>query len=408
MNYYPVESALSGWRTLSPNSQSEIDSIAERTEAVVRRSTHGMLEHDVRWIQTKIDDPSKSLKVFVRELGGQIQGYAPVFIHPTRLSYALGELSIFSLPVQRTVIRITPLTPTTDTHGGVAGNTDLAEDFVIWMRQGLGKNDVIFLEEIREACPLYRAVKDPRSQLRQLYYVVQNGPLYQHRSIAFDGTYDDYLAGLGTKTRADLSRTRRRFNDKTGGKFETRCFTKPEEVETFIADAAKVSSRTYQFKLLGAGLRNCEALEDRFDRMARLGWFRSYVLYVDGEPVAFQVGYVFNKTFSAQDIGYDPAFSKLQTGIFLHTEIVSDLLSRPGEVTSWDFGNLDTIHKQRLSNRSELSGFFYLVPKGPRGAAISISMNCMNAASAGLGRLLDKFKLRQKIRKFLRIVGAAR
>jgi hypothetical protein len=385
-----------------------MDSIAERIEPVIASSPYGMLEHDARWIQTKMDDPSKTLEIFVREQGGRIKGYTSVFSHPSRLAYALGELSIFSLPVRRRVIWTTPLTPTGDTDSCSSGDSDLGEDFVVWMHQDLQKNEVLFLHEIRQACPLYKAMMDPRSRLRQLYHDVPYGPLYQHRFIDFDGTYDDYVAGLGAKTRADLSRTRRRFIDRTAGKFETRCFTTPEDVRTFVEDAAKVSAKTYQFNLLGAGLRDRQLLENQFAKAAKLSWFRSYVLYVDGAPVAFQVGYVYNKSFNAKDIGYDPAFAKLQAGIFLHTEIVSDLLSCPGEVTGWDFGNLDTIHKRRLSSRSEASGFFYLIPRGPRGAAISLSMKAINVLSAGLGRFLDRFKVRQKIKNFLRVMGAAR
>ena len=48
--------------------------------------------------------------------------------------------------------------------------------------------------------------------------------------------------------------------------------------------------KTYQYDLLGAGLRDHDSLTKRYRATADLGWFRSYILYVDDKPVAFQAG----------------------------------------------------------------------------------------------------------------------
>ena len=72
----------------------------------------------------------------------------------------------------------------------------------------------------------------------------------------------------------------------------------------------EVSGKTYQYRLLGSGLRTREALEDCYRAAAGLGWFRSYVLYAHDKPVAFQVGDVYLRRFHAQEIGYDPDWAR--------------------------------------------------------------------------------------------------
>lgn len=394
------------WSRIPVSSRAEIECAAGRTDALIKASPHSRIEHDIRWARSQVNDPHKRLDIYVHEIGGVIHGYAPVFVHPGRIGYRLGELTLLSLPVRRSVIAGAPLA--LPGINGCSSSGDLSEDFLVWLRHSLHRNDVVFLDGLLESCPLYRAVADPHSRLRRSYFVVRNGPLSMHRAIEFDGGYEDYLRSLGAKTRADLKRTRRRLAAAVNGEFRVRCFTRPEEVAEFTTDAMKVSRMTWQFNWMGGGLRDREALLAHFAETAKLGWFRSYILYVSGQPIAFQVGLIYNGTFHAREIGYDPDWRKLQAGIFLHTEIVSDLLSVPGEVTRWDFGHTDTLHKQRLSNRAELCGFFYLIPRTWRGAALSRSMIWMNGVSSGLGRVLDKLSVRQELRRLLRKLGAAR
>jgi CelD/BcsL family acetyltransferase involved in cellulose biosynthesis len=179
-------------------------------------------------------------------------------------------------------------------------------------------------------------------------------------------------------------------------------------VPDFVNDAIAVSRKTYQYALLDSGLQDREALERTYRATANQGWFRSYILYAEEKPVAFQVGHVYRGRYHAQDIGYDPEWARHHVGIFLHTEIVTDLAA-PGEaVTCFDFGIGDTRHKQRLSTDSVTGGYFYLIPDTWRGSLMAHSMRVTNSASAAIGAVLDRFGLRQKTRQLLRRLGAAK
>ena len=74
----------------------------------------------------------------------------------------------------------------------------------------------------------------------------------------------------------------------------------------------------------------------------------------------------------------------------------------------FDFGIGDTQHKQRLSTGTNAGGYFYLIPDTFRGNLVTSSLRMTNSASAAIGALLERFGLRDKARKLLRRLGAAR
>ena len=158
----------------------------------------------------------------------------------------------------------------------------------------------------------------------------------------------------------------------------------------------EVSSKTYQYLLLGSGLRTRESLEQGYRAAAELGWFRSYVLFPNDKPVAFQVGDVYRRRYHAQEIGYDPEWARHHVGIFLHTEIITDLAASGGAVTEFDFGNGDNLHKERLSTGERLEGYFYLMPSHFRGSVMAHSMRATHAFSEALGAALGKLGVRKR------------
>jgi CelD/BcsL family acetyltransferase involved in cellulose biosynthesis len=243
---------------------------------------------------------------------------------------------------------------------------------------------------------------------RHEFHVLQNGQLYQHCSARLGDSFDAYLKQLGSRTRSDLRSTRKKFIADVNDRYRTRCFRAPDEVPDFVVDAIAVSQKTYQYELLGSGLRDREALERRYRATALHGWFRSYILYVEEKPVAFQAGHVYRGRYHAQEIGYDPEWARQHVGIFLHTEIVADLAASGEAVTWFDFGIGTSQHKQRLSTDSTLGGYFYLIPDTWRGSLMANSLRATNSASAVVGAVLERFGLRQKARQLLRKLGAAR
>lgn len=391
------------WLSLDLTVPGAIDDICVALERspLARRAT---LFNDPRWVGALANQKDKSARIYTLRDQDGLVGLATFLVHPSDLRLALGELTFLSRPVRRLNAFAAPLA---GSAGDRTQEISILADLLDRMREDLDRDEVVFIESVAEGTAMFDLVMQPRA-LAGKFHALQYGNLYQHRFAVIPGSFEGYLKQLGARTRADLRTNRKRFIAHVQQSFRTRCFRTPGEVPEFLADSMELSRKTYQYQLLGSGLRNSEALERCYRAASELGWFRSYVLYVKEKPIAFQVGYVHHGRFHAQEIGYDPEWARHHVGIFLHTEIIIDLAASNGTITEFDFGNDDNLHKQRLSTGSRLEGYFYLIPSHFRGSLMAQSLRVTNRVSAGLGAVLERFGIRKKTRDFLRKLGAVK
>jgi len=375
--------------------------VALDRSALGRRAT---LFHDPRWLTANAFVEARRLVAYAAWDRGEIVGLATFLTHPSTVPIALGELTLYAHRVDRLNALAAPIV---ESGGDRDRETALLMGLLLRLREDLGPRQVIFLESVIEGSVLFDVLTRNAMKPR-LFHALQNGRLYPHRLARIPESFDAYLAQLGPRSRADLRANRKRFSAGAGKTYRTRCYRTRSDVREFVVDACAVSRKTYQYRLLAAGLRDADGLERCYDMTAGLGWFRSYVLYVDDKPIAFQVGHVYGSRYFAQEIGYDPEWAPHHVGIFLHTEIIADLASLKGTVTEFDFGNGDNLHKQRLSTDSASEGYFYLIPADFAGGVLVCSMRAVGKLSSMLGAILERFGLRKKARDLLRRLGFSR
>jgi Acetyltransferase (GNAT) domain len=361
------------------------------------------LPGDPRWIANLVDSASKSLLLYT--LGGKrLAGLASFLVHPSTLRLALGEVTFFSLPIRRLTALAPPIV---DAGGSPEDEIRLLMSLLARLRADIAPDEALFFEGVPEDAAFFRCLQTSTVG-RSGFHALRFGELFYHRYVPVLDSYESSLRQLGARTRSDLRSTRKKFYADTGNAGRVRCFRNPSEVGEFLSDAMAVSRKTYQYQLLNAGLRDRDKLERRYRATAELGWFRSYVLYAGEQPVAFQVGHVYRGNFHAQEIGYDPGWAKYHVGIVLHTEIVMDLSGLVSGVKRFDFGNDDSVHKQRLSTDSRREGYFYLIPATMRGTIMAKSMQATNMTSAALGAVLGRVGIRKRVRDFFRRMGLYR
>ncbi len=362
------------------------------------------LVHDPRWLAARADENHRGARMYALREHGDLTGLATFITHPSSLPLALGELTFFSRPVLRLNACGPPLV---DGGGDRERETAMLLDLLACVRADMGQGEVVFLESVAQGTALFDLITASTGRVEG-FHAMLNGNLYPHRLASVSESFDGYLKQLGSKTRADLRTNRRRFVAHVGNNYRTRCFRLAAEIPEFLDDAMAISQKTYQYQLLSAGLRDREDLARWYLRACELGWFRSYVLYGNDQPIAFQVGYVHGSRFHAHEIGYDPAWAAHHVGIFLHTEILTDLAASNGAIREFDFGNSDNLHKERLSTGSRVEGYFYLLPADFKGSLMAHSMRATQKVSSTLGDVLGHFGIRKKTRDFLRKLGAAR
>ena len=81
---------------------------------------------------------------------------------------------------------------------------------------------------------------------------------FRRHYILMDGSFEDYLTRFSGKTRSTLRRKAKKFAQADGGELDVRAYTSADEVARFLELALPLSEKTYQARLLDAGLPDSE------------------------------------------------------------------------------------------------------------------------------------------------------
>lgn len=168
---------------------------------------------------------------------------------------------------------------------------------------------------------------------------------YSRYHADLSGRFDAYLAHFSSKSRATLLRKTRRFAERSGGAIDIRAYRTPAEFETFFDHARTVSRKSYQERLLDAGLP-----DDRESILALAASdnVRAYLLFLDGEPVSYLYLPAEGDMLIYAYLGFDPALADLSPGAVLQFEAMR-LLMEEGRFARLDFTEGEGQHKRLFS-----------------------------------------------------------
>jgi CelD/BcsL family acetyltransferase involved in cellulose biosynthesis len=333
--------------------------------------------------------------------GEEAAGYAAFLVRPRPLKFQLGEVTLASRRLRYHTLSGEPLLAGLDEPARYAATAGFLEAARAMLRPG----DALALEGVPVGSALDRlvATAPPAS-----FAVTRLGAPFEHQLIDMPVDWARYEAQLGTRSRKSLRYSRKKLHEHVDGRLEARCFTTPVELERFLADSVQVSRKTYQWNLLGLGLRDQSALDARLRFAAERGWLRCYILYCRDQPVAFMLGLLHRDTYYYLDVGYDPDWAKWSVGSVLQVEVMQDLYALPTPPRGFDFSTGYGAHKARFGNVSRREANWLLLPSGWRSAALLGGYRATETVSAGLSHVLERYDLKARLKKLVRGHAVAR
>ncbi|WP_200911562.1 GNAT family N-acetyltransferase [Sphingomonas sp. Leaf33] len=154
---------------------------------------------------------------------------------------------------------------------------------------------------------------------------------------------DGWWTGLSSSTRSTLKRKAKKAGALTVHRYRT-----PDEMAAFHAVARAIAAKTYQERLLGAGLPDTPAFVATMTALAAADDVRAWTLDVDGVPAAYLYCPARGQDVIYEYVGHDPAFGALSVGTLLQVEALRDLLGE-GRFARFDFTEGEGQHKRTLS-----------------------------------------------------------
>ena len=161
--------------------------------------------------------------------------------------------------------------------------------------------------------------------------------------------FDRWFGGLSASTRQGLRRKARRLAEQGGGAIDVRCYRTAEEMAHFFAMARKISSISYQERLLSAGLPADSLAE--MQTLAAADAVRGFLLFVHDRPVAYLYAPAAGDVLLYAHLGYDPAMADLSPGSVLQLEAFR-LLMAERRFAWFDFTEGGGQHKHSFASGS--------------------------------------------------------
>ncbi len=224
-------------------------------------------------------------------------------------------------------------------HGGLRGNASEQNcaDLVREIMRSLAEREADFavLQHLDVKSSLYQqAIRLPGFLQRD------HSRCLKHRWLMkFPHGLDAFLMSLGRSQRSKLRRKYKKVFMLFPGKVQVKCYRSLAELNTAVFDMEQIASKTAK-RQLGFGFSDTPQAREKMAIAAENGWLRAYVLYLEGKPVAFWAGVLYQRCLHADHVAYDPLYGEASPGIFLFLSILEDL--RDEDIESIDFGRGNT------------------------------------------------------------------
>lgn len=384
------------WQLLDLSDAADLSAAIDVARQALQNTCYNARVFNLDWRRGASD--TSSLRAFLLRKDATPVGFTLFSIRRQPLKVRLGEVSIADIDL----IRHWHLgDPYFDTGLSREEQVIACKELVDLATSRLGRGECLFFESLAVDAPLRDALAVSVNE-GAVGVQLRLGGEFEHQFIQMPTNFADYVAQLGSRSRQSVLYSQRRLRKDMEGDVRCECFESPRSVDRFVADAAAVSRKTYQWNLLGLGLRETDGLRQSLSAYADRGWFKSFVLYCKGSPVAFMLGTQQEGCYYYEDVGYDPAFAKWSVGSVLQIEVLEHLLGRVDQPRFFDFSSGYGEHKARFSNSSRRECNILLLPSTFRNRFVVSVYRSLDVASNVVARLLDRTNLKKKLKQILR------
>lgn len=348
------------------------------------------LAEELEWFIVRHQNHMDRLGAYFLEGEKQVSGFAFFLLQDRPLLGYLGELKVFSIPLRCLRFVDPPHFP------------DEAEayDQILESVKKMKSVDGLYVRSLRVDSFLCRYLST-NSGIRKEFVAYRPSIPSEHYVINLPASFEEYLQKFSAKTRSNLRRCVRKLEKDSGAKVGLTRITSPEQVDFFVDVAVQISKKTYQWNLLGSGLRTPEVLKRNLRFLAEHNWLRCYLLWCGKEACAFMICHQRNGVCHSPTIGYDPQWEKYSVGTIQQLLIIEDLFTYDCPVI-FDFGVGAGAQKEFFGNAHYLDADVYLLRRSAYvhlACGVHSASNNLNMHTA---RLFDQLHLKRHIKKFVR------
>ena len=389
-----------GWTKIDLSSTNATEEAVAFCRTVMKKSGQVNFRNDLEWV---VKIAGKASVVLIAD--PDVPAFGLAFRRMRPLRFPQGGIVLFKKDIHRLELGAGPVIASAGLSEDEVANIE--KQFLATIYRELLPDEVLCFEALPTASRLHEMIVND-AEMRQNFLVLYLQKPYAHHFALLPESFDVYLKQLGTRSRKSLQYSRNLLKRECEGNVTAKCFDTVEMVEKFLDDAIVISKTTYQWQLLGLGLRNRENLMESYRFAAERNWLRCYILYCKNVPVAFMVGYQYEDCFFYIDVGYDPQWAKYSVGSVLHLEVMEDLYRRDNTPALFDFSTGYGPHKSRFGKESREEVNMLLLPNTLSNRMLAVAFRSVDGMLDVTSRSLDKYGLKQTVKTALRRVKSGK
>jgi CelD/BcsL family acetyltransferase involved in cellulose biosynthesis len=245
-------------------------------------------------------------------------------------------------------------------------------------------------------------IKTPPPRLVSRHGVLRYTPRIYHRYMAdLTRSTDGIFEHMSSKSRYNIRRTVKKFGEAHGSPIDMREYRSPEQVSEYLENAWRVSTTTYQERLLDSGLPRDDGFVQRTRNFAERGHWRGYLLFAQEQAIAFVYCYMHEGIMRYAYIGFDPAHSKLSPGIVLQVLMLERMCAE--RCSPWlDYTQGNGLHKELFSTHDWLCADVWLMHPTLYNRGLLGVHTVIDQVGTSIGSLLNRWGIKSWVRRRMR------
>lgn len=285
-------------------------------------------------------------------------------------------------------------------YGGVIGcpSKDLCALLLGELTHALRRReaDVVFFNHLRTDSPMFRLCETvPHFLTRGRFISAQ-----PHWQTEIPETVDAFYSRIPKSRKQRWSRNVKNLERMSSSGINVICYRRLEEIERLIEVVCRIEKFTYK-NGLAIGFTDSVLNRALLEQAARDGWLRAYVLYVSGEPCAFQLDIHYRRTQFTEYGSFDPRWERGSPGIVLLIKVLEELCRDP-QIDTLDYGFGDALYKEKFGTACWQEKSVYLYAPRPGPVLVNMATSANQAFCQALRRAATSIHFDSSIKRLWR------
>ena len=261
------------------------------------------------------------------------------------------------------------------------------------------KAEVVFLNHIRTDSPMF-GLCDTIPHFMTRGHCVLAQP---HWQTDIPDSVDEFYSRMTKSRRHRWYRDIRNLEKMSSSETKIVCYCNINDIEYLIDVVCQIEKSTYKDGL-HIGFTDSALNRALLEQAARDDWLRAYVLYISGEPCAFQLDIRYGKMQFSEYGSFNPRWEHGSPGIVLLLKVLGELCLDP-EVVAMDYGFGDAGYKEKLGTNCWLEKSVYIYAPRLHPITINMAMSANLAFSRFLHRTAAHLHLDSSIKRYWRRIA---